>query len=695
MNNGILALRGNNNSITDNDVYDNWNTGIHMHGPSDFTVEGNTVTNNSLYSFNGEGTAPNSDGGIAAAGAETIPATAFTLKILGNTVSNNNAGTHSDSTGIWLGTGLPTAGITVEGNTFSSHDIDIDIDSQAATLSVNYNDFDGTGTGVCNNDTGSLNAENNWWSDASGPDDDDGVINGLGDAISTNVDADPWIGKADNTADHEAITETGGSATLDLTGTGETGSELDVDMNSGESGTFAAVEETGEPTQGFTGMGADGGIEKTITITTDADDGTFVMCVKFYYTDDELTVSGVSEDDLRLCYWDTADSEWKLAVDGNTDLVADPPVWLGNASPPESDLANHLGEHGVDQVNNIAWAVVDHCTEYGAGEGPPGEGEFEVSPPSVTVTFTPTSMTPMHEQTVTVAVTVDSDLTLADLTGLEFKVWYDEGANDDLTTDISPENGIPDEFENKTADTRECAIITWVASTDAWSIDPTGTDTTWELKTCSKPADMGATSGDFTLKFTPGKVATEADGITNIWQLAASVGSTHGGNGFDYEASTQGAGMDWYGCLILSSDTITVDWGVVPAGMDFTSGLADQTLSATITIISNGAYDLKAKAGDWTGLGTPPTNTASLDYDADLCAAAQEFALKADIDDTFEDADVLDATGVIIVDGGTATTEGGTVYGEGDTPLTLWLKLANTFASDTYSGLITYMIANG
>jgi len=200
MNNGILALRGNDNTITNNNVYDNWNTGIHMHGPSDFTVEGNTVTNNSLYAFNGEGNDGNSDGGIAAAGAETIPATNFTLRIEDNHVSNNNAGSHADSTGIWLGTGLPGDGILIQNNTFDPHDIDVDIESQAATIELHFNNFDGLGIGVRNSGTGTVDARNNWWGDASGP--SGGVAdpvtetpaNGTGDAVSANVLFDPWTG---------------------------------------------------------------------------------------------------------------------------------------------------------------------------------------------------------------------------------------------------------------------------------------------------------------------------------------------------------------------------------------------------------------------------------------------------------------------------------------------------------------------
>jgi hypothetical protein len=56
------------------------------------------------------------------------------------------------------------------------------------------NIFSNSGYGVENDASGRLlDAENNWWGAASGPDDDAGVINGSGDRISLDVDADPWL----------------------------------------------------------------------------------------------------------------------------------------------------------------------------------------------------------------------------------------------------------------------------------------------------------------------------------------------------------------------------------------------------------------------------------------------------------------------------------------------------------------------
>ena len=64
---------------------------------------------------------------------------------------------------------------------------------------VNYNNIAGNSFGVRNYDTEILDVENNWWGHASGPSGDDGRTNktgkviGKGDAVSANVDWNPWL----------------------------------------------------------------------------------------------------------------------------------------------------------------------------------------------------------------------------------------------------------------------------------------------------------------------------------------------------------------------------------------------------------------------------------------------------------------------------------------------------------------------
>lgn len=195
MNNGILCIGGINNTILGNDVYDNWNSGIMLWHVTDTTVQGNTLNNNNLYSFNGVGSGGDAYGGIYAAGDTIAGGATFMFKLLGNTISNSQAGAAGQKIGLNMDDSLPAAAVEVNGNTFASHDVDILVRSQADNTTVKCNIFDGTGTGVQNDDAGgTVDARENWWGVADGP---SGEGPGSGDAVSTNVDYFPWLLSAD------------------------------------------------------------------------------------------------------------------------------------------------------------------------------------------------------------------------------------------------------------------------------------------------------------------------------------------------------------------------------------------------------------------------------------------------------------------------------------------------------------------
>lgn len=61
------------------------------------------------------------------------------------------------------------------------------------TMNINYNSITGNGTGLQNYLSSLVDAEYNWWGHCSGP---SGEGPGTGDAVSTNVDYDPWIGNS-------------------------------------------------------------------------------------------------------------------------------------------------------------------------------------------------------------------------------------------------------------------------------------------------------------------------------------------------------------------------------------------------------------------------------------------------------------------------------------------------------------------
>jgi len=359
------------------------------------------------------------------------------------------------------------------------------------------------------------------------------------------------------------------------------------------------------------------------------------------YTDDEVTARGIVEDTLRLYYW--YNGKWVLSYNSSVDTGTN----IITGTIPASRLTG----------TPIAGAGTAEVT-----------GSFEVgAPPAVTVDLAPSSISPLVEDQATVGVTMAAGTgNLNNLDKLELKLYYDttpSAVNWDEATQV---------------DTQTCAIITWRKATGSFSIAPSAS-TTWELGTCTAPSDLSQTTGEFVFGFIPGKVAHEADGNTEVWQLIARAESSFG-VGFGEDAD--GTAMDWYGEIILPA--ATVDWGVVKAGMGFAEGPpSEKPLGAPVTYISNGGYNQNVKSSaTWTGAGT-----ATLDPDG-FCDTAGEFALRADDTGILASGQLVDATGVTIATD-TITFEGGNVKSS----YALWLRLASVFTQDTYSGTITYMVS--
>jgi len=135
---GILSIGGINNTIADNELYDNWNCGVMLWHPSEITVQENTINNNNLYGFNGGGVSGDDEGGIWAAGGVGAVGSTFDFKILDNTISNNQLGGEPQANGLKIDSSLPGNGIKVSGNTFTGHDIDMLVLSQAETMMLPF-----------------------------------------------------------------------------------------------------------------------------------------------------------------------------------------------------------------------------------------------------------------------------------------------------------------------------------------------------------------------------------------------------------------------------------------------------------------------------------------------------------------------------------------------------------------------------
>ena len=313
---------------------------------------------------------------------------------------------------------------------------------------------------------------------------------------------------------------------------------------------------------------------------------------------------------------------------------------------------------------------------YAAEEGT-SAGSFTITnqAPSVSVveiytdsglTGTTSSLTP--QVMYFCKVTVSDANTLDDISQIKLKIFYDSTPSDPLesTITVGANNG--------------AAIITWTKAGSVWAIDA-GAATSWTVETgsCVTPT-MTASSGDWVIALKVGKVATESPGADN-WDFHARA--------TDAGALTSGLynrdkNVLWYGQITVN--TGSVSFGSVTPGTGFADNVNEyNTISTNWT--SNGNFDEKVKStATWTG----GTYTATLD-DTGGVATANKFALKAWSSDTFGSAVLVDATGVVIYTTPHAQT---TESGDTNTANTLWLKLASIFQIDTYSGTITYIIAN-
>ena len=118
------------------------------------------------------------------------------VSVTGNIVTGSAAG-KGFAIGIRTGRTTPIQTLTnifISANTVTQNDVGIEVRADDSGVVINNNTISGNTTlGVKNSDLtpGSLNAENNWWGDASGPTHASNA-GGIGDAVTDNVDFVPW-----------------------------------------------------------------------------------------------------------------------------------------------------------------------------------------------------------------------------------------------------------------------------------------------------------------------------------------------------------------------------------------------------------------------------------------------------------------------------------------------------------------------
>ncbi len=170
---GICCAVGGTPTIIDNFIDGNSTDGdgggIGIGGGASATIKYNTISLNSAT--NG--------GGI---GMYESPATT----IVGNVITNNTADSLAG------GIGCKDSSPTIDSCEISNNDGNGVCCNIGSNPEIHYCDITGnTGYGVQNINPGFMvDAENNWWGDASGP---GGFGPGTGDSVSQYVDYDPWL----------------------------------------------------------------------------------------------------------------------------------------------------------------------------------------------------------------------------------------------------------------------------------------------------------------------------------------------------------------------------------------------------------------------------------------------------------------------------------------------------------------------
>ncbi len=326
---GLNIGKGGNLAIRNNWFHDMYYTGFQV------GIIGGSVTGNTF-----EDTYPIFSGGWYPSdafqlwGGEWGTQISSDVTIMNNTIRFNQQSTvDADENGIRLRTGCDAANIHVNMNEF--------VNGGASA----------TAFAIRNQGTGTLDATLNAWGTTDGP-----TIEAM---LDGDIDYIPFVGDPGQIDSQDF--GPGESGTLSVDGT-----SVDVQMNGSSSGSFGVLEVDGAPGGGYTGMGNGLGIGKSIVILTTAADGSYVAVIQMYYGDVDLVAAGITEDDLRLYYYNVATSTWELAVDGNTTGT---PQWMGNLPAPAAIPAN-LGQYGIDTTAKTIWAVVDHNTDYSGGGGP-------------------------------------------------------------------------------------------------------------------------------------------------------------------------------------------------------------------------------------------------------------------------------------------------------------------------------------
>ena len=285
--------------------------------------------------------------------------------------------------------------------------------------------------------------------------------------------------------------------------------------------------------------------------------------------------------------------------------------------------------------------------------------------------------------TYTLRVTVTDYDQLSDISQIDIAIFYDStGSTTAPVTSVLATVGVFT-CANPTAETPTLSVV--------------GTGGTWAAGTVTKPT-LTNTSGDWTLQFTVGKIAKEAEGQSAVgndgWHLYAEVTDSESETDEMYNrgadsANTKGWAIGWYG-EIGSTVVTDVDFGKVSAAApSFTQiSLVDSGAATTFSInsMANGTHKLTVAA----------TNPSGVTFSAGDSPAANQVALVMDLDATTPaqvsgqylatGADITGYTGL------SATTASDTLADNSDSS-SMWIKVGAQ-VTGSKSTTVTYTIVN-
>ncbi|MFC1927138.1 CFI-box-CTERM domain-containing protein [Chloroflexota bacterium] len=230
--------------------------------------------------------------------------------------------------------------VTVKGNSFTGnlHGIYVWHDqTELEGITVTFNNIaDNSWSGVRNEVGETLDAVYNWWGDASGPSSEGP---GMGDAVKGNVDFEPWLGAPLVTVNTETVTDD----TVDARDEADT----EVAVNGTATVTLAQYADNpgGDAPRCFTSL------NKYIDVYSPDTDDVTELGIRLYYTNDELTASGVSEQSLRLFSWNG--TVWVQCSDRGVNITSDY-IWArisNNTTPSLADLqGTPFGGYGLQSL---------------------------------------------------------------------------------------------------------------------------------------------------------------------------------------------------------------------------------------------------------------------------------------------------------------------------------------------------------